>query len=458
MRIEELTVGLDWGTHSSKWWYTTSRRGAFRQPRTLPRVIDSTVYRKGESLMVHRERTPVKADIQDIRLKRMLLADPMGADYWGAVRQGIGISLGEAATLVIACLLSDMYANLVADGNELTESTKVNLRYSLPNWTEADAEHNVARQRMFETAVVVSSLLNQRGWNALPEIGKPIAIRDWRALIREVQADSRTATFLGQFPKTFAEMVQAEHEIGVLRWRLAAESSAAGFLPLTRLLEDVPSNSKAHLHWVKLLVVDVGAGSTDSGYFISSRRIADQHLVFNYLPPALTLDYAGEQLTEMLRDHIRRTRRRGITKAEAETLKVSAPDEWIDEPFVGEWRTKIAKSVGEYILTVPDELRLPDDRLPSLKIVLTGGSGVVKGLDTLIRSTVSDALVQRGIQTAYANRTELVTLQSPIADRVDAARRAVSTGSAESDFAKLAYIPNFEKADPVVFRPASSWV
>lgn len=458
MQVKELTVGLDWGTHSSKWWYTTSRGGAFRQPSALPRVIDSTVYRKGDSLEVHRERTSVQADIQDLRLKRMLLADPMGADYWGAVRQGIGISLGEAATLVIACLLSDMHANLVAEGNELTDSTTVNLRYSLPNWTEADAEHNVARKRMFETAAVVSCLLGQRGWDALPEIGKPVAIREWRNLIREVQNHSETVDILKQFPNTFAEMVQAEHEIGTLRWRLAAESSAAGFHPLTSLLEDVPSGSKAHMHWVKLLVVDVGAGSTDTGYFISSRRLSDQHLVFNYLPPALTLDYAGEQLTEMLRDHIRRTRRRDIAKAEAETIKVSAPDEWIGEPFVDEWRTKIAKSVSEYIQSVPDELRLPDDRLPSLKVVLTGDSGVVKGLDTSIRSAVSDALVRRGVQTAYANRTEIVLLQSPIADKVDAARRAVSTGSAESDFAKLAYRPSFDKAEQVVLRPASSWV
>ena len=36
MQIKELTVGLDWGTHSSKWWYTTSRGGAFRQPSAFP--------------------------------------------------------------------------------------------------------------------------------------------------------------------------------------------------------------------------------------------------------------------------------------------------------------------------------------------------------------------------------------------------------------------------------------
>ena len=137
--------------------------------------------------------------------------------------------------------------------------------------------------------------------------------------------------------------------------------SAAGFLPLVHLLEDVPPESRAAQHWVKLLVVDVGAGSTDSGYFVSSRRIKDQHLVFNYLPSALTLDYAGEQLTEMLRDYIRRTRRRDVTKAEAETLKLTAPEDWINQSFVEDWRSKIARSVEEYILTVPDQLRLPDD-------------------------------------------------------------------------------------------------
>lgn len=107
---------------------------------------------------------------------------------------------------------------------------------------------------------------------------------------------------------------------------------------------------------------------------------------------------------------------------------------------------------------MPDERRLPDARMPSLKIVLTGGSAVVRGLDSAIQAAVCEALIQRGIQTAYANRTEVVALRSPISDRVDAARRAVSTGAAQSDFAQLAFMPSFEKFEPHAVGPANTWV
>ena len=455
MEKPKLTIAIDWGTHSSKWWYTLEGKSRKKAPTPVPRVIDSTVHRQGEALLVNRERTLVRSDVQDSRLKRLLLVDPMGADYWEAVRQGIGVSLGEAATLVIACMLSDVFSNFLQTGENL-DDLAVHIHYSLPNWTEADPQHNVARQRMYQTATVVSALIGESGWRSLPQLGTPVLISGWRKVVQD-----SLRRVVGEFrdcPPTFAEMMQAEYECGGIHWRLAAESSAAGFLPLAHLLSDVRPESKAAQHWVKLLVVDVGAGSTDSGYFVSSRRIKDQYLVFNYLPPALTLDYAGEQLTEMLRDHLRRTRRRDITQAEAETIKLSAPEDWIGEPFVEEWRSKIARCVGEYILMVPDERRLPDTRMPALKVVLTGGSGVVRGLDQSIRSAVCGALVHRGIQSAYANRTEVVPLRSPISDRVDAARRAVSTGAAQPDFALLAYMPRFEKFEPHAVGPANTWV
>lgn len=454
-KVAKLTIGIDWGTHSSKWWYTLDGNSPRRAPNSVPRAIDSTVHRQGDTLVIQRERVPVRSDVQDSRLKRLLLVDPMGADYWGAVRQGIGISLGEAATLVIACMLSDAYASLSQTGANL-DRVAIQINYSLPNWTEADPAHNVARQRMFQTATVVSALVDKTGWDTLPQLGTPVSIVDWRKRVQDSRRD--IASLLSNCPPSFAKLMQKEYQCGNISWRLAAESSAAGFLPLEYLLSDIPSESRAALHWVKLLVVDVGAGSTDSGYFVSSRRIEDQHLVFNYLPPALTLDYAGEQLTDMLRDHLRRTRRRDITQAEAETLKLSAPEDWIDEPFVNEWRSKIARSVGEYIHSVPDKRRLPDILMPSLKIVLTGGSGVVRGLDSAIRSAVCEALIRRGIQTAYANRTEVVALRSPIPDRVDAARRAVSAGAAQPDFAQLAYVATFDEYVPHAVGPANPWV
>lgn len=86
-------------------------------------------------------------------------------------------------------------------------------------------------------------------------------------------------------------------------------------------------------------------------------------------------------------------------------------------------------SLANRTATMPDERRLLDARMPSLKIVLTGGSAVARGLDSTIQAAACEALIHRGVQTAYANRTEVVALRSPISDRVDAARRPVSSGA-----------------------------
>lgn len=460
MNARTLFVGIDWGTHSSKWWYSVEveeqQQGVMMQPRSLARVVDSTIRRKGDSLLIHRERAQTECDVQDSRLKRLLLADPMGADFWKAVREGIRVSSGEAAVLVISCMLSDVYASLANENIQLSQSTQIELRYSLPNWTQDDDEHNAARKRMFQTTLVATALLKQKGWDALPRIGEACDIEKWRDVIREIRESEEIKPLKRSSPKTFAELVGREYVLGHLKWRLAAESSAAGFTSLSHMLKDIPSNSDAQKHWVKLLVVDVGAGSTDSGYFISSRERLTERIVFNYLPPAITLNYAGESLTEMIRDHFQR-QRRVITQAEAEIMKLNAPEEWIREAFVEEWIRKIAANVAQYIRLVPDELRLMDELLPPLKILLTGGSGLVQGLDSAIKKHVIEALMQRGMSHVAAGRIDIASLNSEIPDKVDAARRAVSTGAAQSKFARLVYIPVFEKAIPYSRIQSNSW-
>jgi hypothetical protein len=356
-------------------------------------------------------------------------------------------------------MLSDMYSCLVAEGVELADSTKIKFRYSLPNWTDSTPDHVVARKRMFQTTVVATCLLRQHGWGSLPKVGEPVSLQGWRDRIREAQQDTEATRLMAASPGSFAELVEQEYSIAGYSWRLAAESSAAGFMPLNHLLRNVSPRSMAQKHWVKLLVVDVGAGSTDAGYFISSRNVNDKHLIFNYLPPALTLDYAGEKLTEMLREHVRRTKRRDISRAEAETMKVSAPEEWINEDFAVDWRKRIAKSVAEYIFRVPDQSRLSEAGIPGLKIVVTGGSGVVEGLDTTIRAEVYEALFNRPeVPQAVAGRTEVIPLVSPINDPVDAARRAVSTGAAHPSFADLKYTERMEGGEPVIYRVQNRWV
>src|SRR2546430_17550409 len=93
----------------------------------------------------------------------------------------------------------------------------------------------------------------------------------------------------------------------------------------------------------------------------------------NYLPAARTLDYAGEQLTEMLRDFYLREYNRDLSVEEAETMKLTAPDKWNGQQFV--------------------------------------------------KAAVIDALGRRGVPGNVAGRTEVVKLHSKIIpDPIDSAR------------------------------------
>jgi hypothetical protein len=97
--VRKLWVGLDWGTHSSKWWYNFENAdGVVGQSSRAEAVVDSTIHRSGDRLRMLRERTRTQSEVQDARLKRLLLKDPQGASYWEAVRDGIRVSLGEAVT------------------------------------------------------------------------------------------------------------------------------------------------------------------------------------------------------------------------------------------------------------------------------------------------------------------------------------------------------------------------
>lgn len=437
--VQKIWIGLDWGTHSSKWWYTAEdTTGAQVQSSRVEAVIESTIHRSGNRLKMLRERTRTQSEVQDARLKRLLLKDPQGASYWDALRDGIRVSLGEASALSLSTLLGDVAEHIANSQLELTQNCDIELRFSLPNWIGDDLEHRTAHKRMFQTAVAVTGLLGELGFAGLPRVGQETDVDEWRTRVGSVLRTSGCrALFELTSPnpeETFCVLPRQN-----IRFRLVAESCAAGFPQLEQLLIPADRPSKTQDHWVKLLVVDVGAGSTDAGYFISSRRI-NGDLLLNYLKPARTLDYAGEQLTEMIREFYYRTKNRDMTIQEAEILKLGAPDEWKDQQFVSDWTERIAKSVASYIFYVPDEARLGETSIPGLKILMTGGSGLVGGIGNAIREQVVDALMRRGVASNVASRTEVLelTLDWP-EDRIDRARRAVSIGAGSGRLAQLKF-------------------
>ena len=452
--IKTFWVGVDWGTHSSKWWYTAEdESGEAFEPRRVGSVIDSTIHRRGESVVLVRERTATSGGLAIPRIKRCLIEYPLGPNFWEAKwEESTGLSLGEASALSLAVILGDAAENARTNGLQIIPGqTQIRTRFSLPNWVGEEQREVKARRQMFQACAVVAALIENEGLDALPKVGMEVPIEEWHQRTLRIRQIAECQHVLEGFPTSFKDLVERHFCLGVdgrVVWRLAAESSAAGFPQLERLLVDPDDASKTEDHWVKLLVVDVGAGSTDVGYMVSSRNRQNQ-LFFNYLRPAPTLEWAGGKLTEMVSDYYR-SKGREMTLEEAEILKLNAPDEWKNEEFVKDWIKRIANRVADYIVSVPDTARLPEPSIPGLKIVLTGGSGAVPGLglDVEVENAVRHALMSRrtDVPTNVVEKTRRVEgkLDWP-PDPMDQARRAVSIGAGKKTFGELRYRDKLER-------------
>ncbi len=94
-------LGLDWGTHSSKW--------AFQQPGLNPFVgpiWDSAVSLNGTDLTMHTLDQRNQDPSREVALKRKLIQDP-DQPFWEGPRPKLGVTLGESVVFSIFCLLLD---------------------------------------------------------------------------------------------------------------------------------------------------------------------------------------------------------------------------------------------------------------------------------------------------------------------------------------------------------------
>ena len=98
-----------------------------------------------------------------------------------------------------------------------------------------------------------------------------------------------------------------------IRWELVFESCAAGFPYLLQhdwdTFEDTLRKFPASRRLRKVLVVDVGAGSSDAGYLVRTVRPRDSQGIMRplliRLPAADTLERAGRWLTDRIHADIK---------------------------------------------------------------------------------------------------------------------------------------------------------
>jgi hypothetical protein len=160
----------------------------------------------------------------------------------------------------------------------------------------------------------------------------------------------------------------------------------------------------------KVLVIDIGAGSTDAGYMLRTirrdpRTNKPSEPILIWMPAAAALDLAGTWLT----DHIYadwHQQGRKATRSEAEDYKTSGVTEWYSRPYVKKWCDDIAAHVAHYMSGVRDTMRLPHK--PFLELVVTGGSSAVAPIKPALLEGVKDSLLRRGIGAGVVEGTAVI--------------------------------------------------
>jgi len=435
-------IGIDWGTHSSK-ICVADHKGKYLPPV----LMSSDLLRDGERLVF----SPKVSSAQDKdnfvrRLKGDLIQHIGRIQFWGRDdRPDSGTSLGEAVVFSLVCLLAEgnrMLAKMKAlDGLDQTE-----VGFSFPNWlAEESRQASEAAQSFCDAVKAAIHIVSAHPMDELPTPGKAFSIHT----LKEWTSSARGATQLDQDrPLSIEEANTRTFRFGTAgpEWRFIVESGAAG-LPYLRAMKI--NNRPGVAGLAKLLVIDVGAGSTDVGYMLKTSNVKTGAPTFYYFHPASTFAEAGNALTEELRKHYR-AQNRPISWAEAEAQKVSR-SAWHKLPFVQLWIRHICDHVAQYMAGVPDQRWLP---FPvELQVVVTGGSGLVPGLKDELHTAVTKALEGRGFHRQTCEAVRVVDKYEPrfnLESEAEVARMAVCFGAADPDKPGFRYTA---KMDPPTRTP-----
>lgn len=439
-------AGIDWGTHSSKWAFLPSPEESV--PVAGP-IRSSLLAADGETLTFCPNPDIPRTHSVARSVKRLIIDDPFGA-FWEGEREDTWTSLGEAVAFSLCCLLGDLRAELVKGNPGVSHYDFVDIGFSLPNWVQEDDPKQRAALRHFHQAVMVAmELFTNIAPGNLPTPGRPYPIARWREAtqlaIRKRREEHPDEWGRGAGGISVGSLIRKDlYNFASARCGYIVESCAAG-LPYLRAMGDPAMDDSRPIR--KILVVDVGAGSTDIGYML--RTISGGTWVLNYFTPGNTRGLAGDALTEGILDHFRQEGKPiSIEQAQAEKENGTI---WQDWQVTRDWKAGIARHVAEYIAAVPDTLRLPQE--PPLEIIVTGGSGPsVPGLAELIQSEVKRALRVRGVGPV-AERTVIADVVLPeygLGDVITYARRIVSLGAADREKPRLSHKEKLEKLGPPV--------
>jgi hypothetical protein len=443
-------IGIDWGTHSSKICIVDPKGDYLAGP-----LFSSALQHRGDDL-VFSPKGKINEDELVRSLKSDLIQHSLSVPFWSRDdRPDSGTSLGEAVAFSLICLLTESRRWLGKDYGEV-DFRRVELGFSLPNWLAEDTRRATIAVGHFCEAVrvAVRIVVGQKAAD-LPAPGKTFSIPRLKQWVADASAgtsgDHDNQPTIEAVNKT-AFSLTAEGP----NWRFIVESGAAG-LPYLRAMK--LSNRPGVAGLAKLLVIDVGAGSTDVGYMLKTSNVTTGAPTLYYFHPASTFAEAGNALTEELVKYYR-AQNKPITWAEAEAEKI-ANTSWHKLPFVQLWIRHICDHVAQYIHGVPDERWLP---MPvKLNMVVTGGSGLVPGLKKQLHDAVIDTLGRRkfDFKTDEKLSVDAVDKYKPtfnLETEAEVARRAVSFGAADPDKPGFRYMVKMDAPARPMKMGGRRWV
>lgn len=440
--VTKVWAGIDWGTHSSKWVCHVEGSDSTGSAK----IHSSALLRTEAALMLSASDEPPRGGELIESLKGKIMSDPLGQSFWDADRADTRCSLGEAVTFSLCSLLGAINSQLQRErGFNLGQNTRVCLGFSMPNWLrDRDNSSQAALTHFHQATRTTCHILSSGGTAGLPVPGTAYPISRWKDVVERSRHDCPVdGTSI-----SVETMTQEVHELGFVAWSYLVESCAAGLPYLRSITPLIEDNSPPGVPGLgKLLVVDVGAGSTDVGYMLRTLNRQEQSENLFYFPPAGTFPVAGNDLTERVYQYLLQ-QGRAVTKEEAEAFKLSEGS-WHELEFANDWRQRIGRHVKEYVRGIPDQRWLPL-KVP-LHVIVTGGSGVVPGLKTEIREAVYKGLVERDVTDPVATGTQIIGEAIPgwtFGRQAEYARMAVAIGASDNDKPSLRYCP---KLDPPVY-------
>ena len=420
----KATVGVDWGTHSSKWIWAVEDNGIIELGPF--RILRSDLILENGTMLMQEVPPPYGALFKS-SLKRRLIQSP-DASFWEGKLADTSTSLGEFVSYSLWYLAEEACGDVTRQLGVAPD--EIEIRFSLPNWVEG-RDGSQARARYEQAAKVACKIMAFR----IPWSASAMDCSAWHELVERARTDLRISDNtppIDYADDGFRKVLAFRHDIdGRISFRFVAESSAAGLAGLRKNYADAPGYLR------KLLVVDIGAGSADIGYLVRSLNDKRQECL-SQLPPAGTCETAGDDLTKRI-VAISRSQGKPITQDEAEALKVGGAQSWQSHPSVIEWIERIANHVREYVKNLPDESWLPFE--PHLELLVTGGSALVPGVvDELVRAAKA-ALVSRFPKGQVIS----INLVVPSPYALDANRLAVAFGCSSEELPKLTYFSSLPR-------------